>query len=183
KVQRHYAERFVRMLPHVIQNGIDDDRGFAWIPAAFEDAIRDEMMLYSQRWVVVISRRENNKVSLIELFIRKCDEAVMPRSVMPPQPPNGLEQCAGHIENTFAFLDRCTSLVSGIVFRVKRHALEEASGRKLLRITDDYNLPASGQRTDGILRPELRGLIHHDKIEFELAGGEILCDGQRPHHK
>ena len=74
-------------------------------------------------------------------------------------------------------------IVSVVILGIERHALKEAGGRKLFRIADDDDLPAAGERADGVLGLELGGLVHHDEIELELAGREVLGDGQRPHHE
>ena len=47
EIQRDDAERFVGMLPHVIQDGLDDDRGFARIAAVLENAVWNKMVLHA----------------------------------------------------------------------------------------------------------------------------------------
>ena len=77
KIERHDAERFVGMLPHMFQDGFDNDRGFTRIAAVFKDAVGDEVMLYPERGIVVIRGREDDEVPLVKLVIRKRDQAVM----------------------------------------------------------------------------------------------------------
>ena len=72
---------------------------------------------------------------------------------------------------------------ASVVLGIERHALKEARGRKLFRIADDDDLSAARERADRVFRLELGCLIHHDEIELQLAGREILGDGQRPHHE
>ncbi len=77
KIECHDAERFIGVLAHVLQDGLDDHGRFARIPAVFKDAVGDEMMLYPERGIVVIGGRENDEIPLVKLVIGKCDEAVM----------------------------------------------------------------------------------------------------------
>ena len=44
-------------------------------------------------------------------------------------------------------------------------------------------LPAARKRADRVFRLELGGFVHHDEIELQLAGREILGNRQRPHHE
>ena len=108
----------------------------------------------------------------------------MARAIVPAQPPHRLEQRARDIQNAFALFDRRARFIGiVVVLRIQRNALEETRRRKLLRIADDDNLAAARQRADRVLGLELRGLVHHDEIEFQLSGSEILRNRQRPHHE
>jgi hypothetical protein len=79
------------MVAHVLQHCLDYNRGFPWITAVLKDSVWNELMADAKRWVILIRRREDDEVPLIELVIRKRNEAVMARPIMPPQSANGLE--------------------------------------------------------------------------------------------
>jgi hypothetical protein len=102
---------------------------------------------------------------------------------MPAEPPYRLEQRTCHVEDALPLLNGGARLFRGFVIFIKRHPLKKAGGRQLLGVTHDDDLSATRKRADGVLRPELGRLIHHDKIEFKLAGCEILRHGERAHHE
>ncbi len=102
----------------------------------------------------------------------------MLRSVMPAQTAF-VEERGDTVQDAFGLLDgRCL-----FILVIVDDPVEETGRRKLFRITDNHNLPATGNGPQGILRLHLGCLIHDDKIEFDLARGEILSDRHRPHHE
>src|ERR1039458_8687812 len=131
----------------------------------------------------MIRGREDDEGRFVEFVIRKRDQAVMAGSVVPAQPPYRLKQRARDIKNALPYTTLLRALVTSFIVGIDGYALEETGGRKLFRIAHDDDLSPSGERADGVFRLELGGFVHHDEIESELAGRQVLGYGQRPHHE
>ena len=79
------------MVAHVLQHCLDDHRSFPRITAILKDSIRNKLMPHAQGGVIMVGGGEDDEVPLIELVIRKRNQTVMARAVMPSQSANGLE--------------------------------------------------------------------------------------------
>src|SRR5271170_78261 len=171
------------MLAHMVQDCLHNNGRFPWIAPILKYSVRYKVVLYAQRGIVVVRRRENDEIPLIKLMIRECNQAVMAGPIVPAQPAYRLEQRARNIKNALPFLNGGAVIVGALIVGIEGHALKKGRRRKLFRIAHNDNLPSSRECADGVFWLELGRLVHDDEIEFELSGSKVLGNRQGPHHK
>ena len=95
--------------------------------------------------------------------------------IVPPKPSDRLvEHRAGNVENAFAFL-YCRPLVFILkVVIIEGDSLEEICRRQLFWVADDDQLATPCDRADGVLRLELRCLVHDDEVKTQSLRNEVL---------
>ena len=126
KVERNHAQRLPRSILHVLQYSVDDHFGF-WNVAAFVKYSPPDLVVFdAETRRLMIRRWEDDEITLIKLTVRKRDQTVVSRSIVPAEAANWLIQGADDVQNALTFLDRRPIIVVNSVV-VERNALEEAS--------------------------------------------------------
>ncbi len=77
------------------------------------------MVLYAQKWIVVVRGRKNDEIALIEFMIRECDQALVAGAIVPAQSAYRLEQRARYIKNALPFLDGSAVIISALIVGVE----------------------------------------------------------------
>ena len=123
---------------------------------------------------LIVRGREGEQLILIETHIAECDQAFVPRAVMPQQMLRRHGEGKAVIENAFQIL-----LV--VIFLVGMLRREEGGRRELLGVTDNDHIVTAGNGADGFTGRKLRCLVENDQVKFREGRINVLRHRDRAH--
>ena len=175
-VERHNPERVVRSRQDVLDGGVYDALRLDLIHLILVDAVCDVVVEDAERPALLVRRREDDQLSVVELLVRERDQRMVLRAIMPAELPRGMKLRHADVEDAFGIRD-------GDAVGRCGHAGEERGRGELFGVAHDHQLLAPGDGTDGLGGRQLRGLVHDDDVERHGAGLQKLGDGLRAHHE
>src|ERR1700692_4908247 len=95
---------------------VADALRFKGIASVLKNAL-DWHVLHAKLVARVVSGWEHDKRSVVELSIGERDQAVMSRTIMPPQPSDWLVAVLRHIKNALRFCNECDVVIAILVIQ------------------------------------------------------------------